>query len=46
MGMQSVGDKKNEKVIHNILKSFTNDSLVHPYIISVIQLYNGAIYPS
>ena len=38
MGMQSVGDKKNEELIQNILKSFTNGSLVHPYIVSVISL--------
>ena len=50
MGMQSVGDKENEKVIQNWLKSFIDGSLVHlvhfPYTISVIPLYNGAIYLS
>ena len=43
-GMQSVGDKKNEKVIQNRLKSFIDGNLVHPCTISVIPLYNGAIY--
>ena len=50
MGMQSVGDKENEKVIQNRLKSFIDGSLVHlvyfPCTISVIRLYNGAIYLS
>ena len=30
MGMQFVGDKENEKVIQNRLKSFIDGSLVHP----------------
>ena len=44
MGMKSVGDKENEKVIQNRLKSFIDGNLVHPCTISVIPLYNGAIY--
>ena len=49
-GLQSMGDKENEKVIQNRLKSFIDGSLVHlvyfPCTISVIRLYNGAIYLS
>ena len=40
MGMQSVGDKKNEKVIQNRLKSFIDGSLVHPCTLSTFPLYN------
>ena len=40
MGMQSVGDKKNEKVIQNRLKYFTNDNLVHPCTLSTFSLYS------
>ena len=40
MGMQSMGDKENEEVIHNRLKYFTNSNLVHPYILSTFTLYN------
>ena len=39
-GMQSVGDKENEKVIQNQLKSFIDGSLVHPCILSTFLLYN------
>ena len=50
MGMQSMGDKENEKVIQNRLKYFTNGSFVHlvhfPCTVNVILLYNGARYPS
>ena len=40
MGMQSVGDKENEKVIQNQLKSFIDGSLVHPYTLNTFPLYN------
>ena len=40
MGMQSVGDKENEKVIQNRLKSFIDGSLVHPYTLNTFPLYN------
>ena len=44
MGIQSLGDKENKRVIQNQLKIFTNGGLVHlvyfPYIVSVIPLYN------
>ena len=40
MGMQSMGDKENEEVIHNRLKYFTNSNLIHPYILSTFTLYN------
>ena len=40
MGMQSVGDKENEKVIQNQLKSFIDGSLVDPCIISTFASYN------
>ena len=53
MGMQSMDNKENEEVIKNRLKYFTNGSLytlvhlVHfSCTISVIPLYNDAIYPS
>ena len=53
MSMQFVGNKENEEVIKNRLKYFTNGSLytlVHvahfPCTVSVIPLYNDAIYPS
>ena len=49
MGMQSMGDKENKRVVQNRLKYFTNDSLIHPLvhlvhfpcIVSVIPLYSG-----
>ena len=40
MGMQSVGDKENEKVIQNRLKSFIDGSLIHSCIFSTFPLYN------
>ena len=40
MGMQSVGDKENEKVIQNWLKSFIDGSLVHSCTLSTFSLYN------
>ena len=40
MGMQSVGDKENEKVIQNRLKSFIDGGLVHPCILNTFFLYN------
>ena len=40
MGMQSVGDKENEKVIQNRLKSFIDGSLVHSCTLSTFPLYN------
>ena len=50
IGMQSMGDKENEKVIQNRLNFFTNGNLVHFEhffcTVSVTQLYNNAIYPS
>ena len=45
-----MGDKENEEVVQNWLKSFTNGSLVHLVdfycTVSVISLYNDAIYLS
>ena len=40
MAMQSMGDKKNEKMIQNWLKSFLDGSLVHPCTLSTFLLYN------
>ena len=40
MGMQFVGDKENEKVIQNRLKSFIDGSLVHPCTLNTFPLYN------
>ena len=40
MCMQSVGDKENEKVIQNRLKSFIDSSLIHPCTLSTFPLYN------
>ena len=40
MGMQSVGEKKNEKVIQNRLKSFIDGSLIYSCIFSTFPLYN------
>ena len=49
ISMQSIGDKENEEMIQNRLKSFTNGSLIHlvhfSCTINVIQLYNDTIYP-
>ena len=39
MGMQSVGDKKNEKVIQNRLNFFIDGNLVHPCTFSTFSLY-------
>ena len=39
IGMQSMGDKENEKVIQNRLNFFINGSLVHPYTLSTFSLY-------
>ena len=40
VGMQSMGDKENEKVIQNRLKSFIDGSLVHLCTLSTFPLYN------
>ena len=40
VGMQSMGDKENEKVIQNRLKSFIDGSLVHPCTLNTFPLYN------
>ena len=40
MGLQSMGDKENEKVIQNQLKSFIDGSLVYPCTLSTFPLYN------
>ena len=40
MGMQSVGDKENEKVIQNRLKYFIDGSLVQPCTLNTFSLYN------
>ena len=39
IGMQSMGDKENEKVIQNRLNFFIDGSLVHPYTLSTFSLY-------
>ena len=39
MGMKSVGDKENEKVIQNRLNFFIDGSLVHPCTPSTFSLY-------
>ena len=40
MGMQSMGDKENEKVIQNRLKYFIDGSLVQPCTLNTFSLYN------
>ena len=40
IGMQSMGDKENEKVIQNRLNFFIDSSLVHPCTLSTFPLYN------
>ena len=40
IGMQSMGDKENEKVIQNRLNFFIDGNLVHPCTLSTFPLYN------
>ena len=40
VGMQSMGDKENEKVIQNRLNFLIDGSLVHPCTLSTFSLYN------
>ena len=40
IGVQSLGDKENKKVVYNLLKSFTKDNLVHLCTISIFPLYS------
>ena len=37
IGVQSLGDKENKEVVQ--LKSFINDSFVHPCTLSIFPLY-------
>ena len=39
VGVESLGNKKNKRVIYNRLKYFTKGSLVHPCTLSIFYLY-------
>ena len=46
IGVQSLGDKENKKVVYNQLKSFTKGNFVHLCTISTFPLYNDTNFIS
>ena len=40
IGVQFMGDKENEGMVQNLLKSFTKGSLVYPCTLNIFPLYN------